>query len=94
LPESCCGGCVSRDAEADQLRKKAWVQRSFTLSTLNYLSRQSLARTWINYSPPGIGFSSEKVSDRLLPDKSLTGGYNFTVNTITEIQEAIDKLAS
>jgi hypothetical protein len=36
--------------------------------------------------------SSEKVSGRLWPDKSLTGGYNFTVSTITEIQEAIDKL--
>jgi hypothetical protein len=53
--------------------------------------RESILGT-LTLGHSGIGLSSEKVSGRLWPDKSLTGGYNFTVSTITEIQEAIEKL--
>src|SRR5207247_6797874 len=67
--------------------------RSFTLSTILYLSAAIFLRSphsAVRNSSSFIlasRFSSEKGSDRLSPDKLLTEGYNFAVSASDIIKE-------
>ena len=67
LPESCSGGCVSREIQSREDGSTLKYQQSTTCRA------EALAKVdhFRDY-----GFSSEKVSAKLWPDKLLSEGYN------------------